>query len=77
MRLANRRLGYCVNADSRRLTVFSLLCAQLAYLIDRELYDIKVDGTELATSQPDKAKELTALWNAWAERAHVTPYPGA
>jgi len=38
---------------------------------------MKVDGTELATSQPDKAKELTALWNAWAERAHVTPYPGA
>lgn len=45
-----------------------------------ELYDMKVDRTELhnlAASQPDKAKELAALWNAWAERAHVTPYPGA
>jgi hypothetical protein len=25
--------------------------------------------------QPDKAKELAAAWEAWAERAHVKPYP--
>ena len=45
-----------------------------------ELYDMKVDRTELhdlAATQLDKAKELAALWDAWAERAHVTPYPGA
>jgi len=44
MRLANRRLGYCVNADSRRLTVFSLLCAQLAYLIDIMTIAVDVAG---------------------------------
>ena len=45
-----------------------------------ELYDLKVDRTELhdlAKSQPEKAKELAALWLAWAERAHVLPAPGA
>ncbi len=45
-----------------------------------ELYDMKADRTELhnlATAQPAKAKELAALWDAWAERAHVKPYPAA
>jgi len=45
-----------------------------------ELYDMKVDRTELhnlAQSQPEKAKELAALWRTWAERAHVLPAPGA
>jgi arylsulfatase A-like enzyme len=44
-----------------------------------ELYDLKTDRTELhnlAASQPEKAKELAAEWEAWAERAHVKPYPG-
>ncbi|MEZ5387002.1 MAG: arylsulfatase [Prosthecobacter sp.] len=43
-----------------------------------ELYDMKVDRTELhnlAESQPEKARELAAQWEAWAERAHVKPYP--
>jgi arylsulfatase len=43
-----------------------------------ELYDMKVDRTELhdlTQSQPDKAQELTALWNTWAERTHVLPAP--
>ena len=43
-----------------------------------ELYDLKADRTELhdhASVQPDKAKELAAAWEAWAERAHVKPYP--
>ena len=43
-----------------------------------ELYDMKTDRTELhdhASSQPGKVKELTAKWEAWAERAHVKPYP--
>ncbi len=45
-----------------------------------ELYDLKTDRTELhdlAPSQPQKAKELATLWQAWAERAHVLPAPGA
>ena len=44
-----------------------------------ELYDMKVDRTELhdlAKSQPEKAKELATLWKTWAERAHVLPAPG-
>lgn len=44
-----------------------------------ELYDMKTDRTELhdlAAAQPEKAKELAAQWEAWAERAHVKPYPG-
>lgn len=43
-----------------------------------ELYNLKADRTEqhnLAAEQPDKAKELAAKWEAWAERAHVKPYP--
>ena len=45
-----------------------------------ELYNLKTDRTELhdlAQSQPEKAKELAALWRTWAERAHVLPAPGA
>ncbi len=44
-----------------------------------ELYDMKADRTELhdlAASQPEKAKELEAKWQAWAERTHVLPGPG-
>ncbi len=43
-----------------------------------ELYDLAKDRTEqndLAAAQADKAKELAAKWEAWAERAHVNPYP--
>ncbi len=43
-----------------------------------ELYNLKTDRTELhdlASEQPEKAKELAALWEAWAERAHVKPFP--
>lgn len=44
-----------------------------------ELYDMSTDRTELhdlAASQPAKAAELAALWDDWATRAHVKPYPG-
>ncbi|MEQ1750471.1 MAG: arylsulfatase, partial [Prosthecobacter sp.] len=44
-----------------------------------ELFDLKTDRTELhdlASEQPAKAQELAAEWEAWAERAHVKPYPG-
>jgi len=43
-----------------------------------ELYNLKADRTELhdlAADQPDRAKELAAKWDAWAERANVKPYP--
>lgn len=43
-----------------------------------ELYNMKADRTEqnnLASSQPQTAQELAAKWAAWAERAHVVPYP--
>jgi arylsulfatase len=43
-----------------------------------ELYDLKADRTELhdlAAPKPDKAKELAAKWDAWAERAQVKPWP--
>lgn len=43
-----------------------------------ELYDLKTDRTELhdlASTQPEKAQELASQWEAWAERAHVKPYP--
>jgi arylsulfatase len=39
-----------------------------------ELYDLVKDRTELndlAGQMPDKAKELAAKWNAWAERCNV------
>jgi arylsulfatase A-like enzyme len=45
-----------------------------------ELYDLKADRTELkdlASAQPEKTKELLALWRSWAERANVQPKPGA
>jgi arylsulfatase A-like enzyme len=43
-----------------------------------ELYDMHTDRTEmhdLAKVQPDKVTALSAKWEAWAERAHVKPYP--
>ena len=45
-----------------------------------ELYNLKADRTELhdlAADQPERAKELAAKWDAWAERANVKPYPPA
>jgi arylsulfatase len=43
-----------------------------------ELYDLARDRTELrnlAASEPGRARELAARWDAWAARTHVTPYP--
>lgn len=45
---------------------------------DWELYDISADRTEqndLAAKYPEKVEELSALWDAWAKRANVVPYP--
>ena len=41
-----------------------------------ELYDMETDRTEmhdLAAEQPQRVQELAALWQSWAERAHVLP----
>jgi arylsulfatase len=43
-----------------------------------ELYNLKTDRTELhdvAATEPDRAAELAAKWEAWATRANVKPYP--
>jgi arylsulfatase len=43
-----------------------------------ELYDIskdRVEANNLASSMPEKVKELTAKYDAWAKRANVAPWP--
>jgi arylsulfatase A-like enzyme len=43
---------------------------------DWELYDVEADRTELknlAASHPQKVKEMSALYDAWAKRCHVVP----
>ena len=45
-----------------------------------ELYNLKTDRTELhdlAATDPERAKELAAKWDAWAKRTNVVPYPVA
>ena len=46
---------------------------------DWELYNLKIARTEtvnLIDQREDKAQELEAMWQAWAERAYVLPAPG-
>ena len=43
-----------------------------------ELYNMAQDRTEqhdLAAAQPQRLQEMAKRWEAWAERAHVKPYP--
>jgi arylsulfatase len=43
-----------------------------------ELYDMAADRTEtndLAGVHPDRVKEMAAMWQAWAERTNVLPWP--
>jgi arylsulfatase A-like enzyme len=43
-----------------------------------ELYDMSADRTEtknLAEAMPDRVRELTAQWEAWAARVGVAPWP--
>lgn len=45
-----------------------------------ELYDLAADPvelTDLAPKRPEKVKELAALWDTWAKRCNVVPYPEA
>jgi arylsulfatase A-like enzyme len=41
-----------------------------------ELYNMEADRTEstnLASQFPDRVKEMSALYDAWAKRCHVVP----
>jgi len=43
-----------------------------------ELYDLDADRTEtdnLAAVHPDRVKQMAAMWQHWAERANVLPWP--
>ena len=43
-----------------------------------ELYDLEADRTErhnLAAAQPDRVKQMEALYDAWAKRCNVVPGP--
>jgi len=43
-----------------------------------ELYNIKADRTEqhdLSAAQPEKVKQLSAMWNDWAKKDDVLPEP--
>ena len=45
---------------------------------DWELYSMELDRTELrdlAAGRPELVRELAALWEDWAERAEVIPWP--
>jgi arylsulfatase len=45
-----------------------------------ELYDIEADPVErtnLASTMPQKVRELAGRWESWAKRCNVFPYPGA
>ena len=42
-----------------------------------ELYDMEADRTELhdlAAEHPDRVRDMTAAWEAWAKRANVLPW---
>ncbi len=43
-----------------------------------ELYNVDADRTELhdrAAAEPGRVQEMTKLWEAWAKRCHVLPWP--
>ena len=43
-----------------------------------ELYDMTTDRTEMnnvAAEQPDRVKEMSVQWDAWAKRVGVAPWP--
>jgi arylsulfatase A-like enzyme len=43
-----------------------------------ELYDLsrdRIEATNLASKEPDRVKTMTALYEAWADRSNVAPWP--
>lgn len=46
--------------------------------LDWELFNMDVDRTELnnlATREPERVKKMIAMWEEWAARCHVMPWP--
>ena len=63
--------------DNKAVRVGDLKLVQLAGE-KWELYDLSKDREELhdlSAEMPDKAKQLQAMWDAWAWRVHVYPKP--
>ena len=57
----------------------SLAKQQPPYILDWELYNLKSDRSEtnnLAQKYPEKVKELSDKWYAWAKRCNVLPLNG-
>jgi arylsulfatase A-like enzyme len=51
---------------------------RVSKLLPWELYEMRKDRTELhdlSKKHPEKVAELSAKWEAWAERANVKPWP--
>ena len=45
-----------------------------------ELFDMEADRTEqrdLATSEPERARHMVAMWDEWAKDVGVQPWPMA
>jgi arylsulfatase len=43
-----------------------------------ELYDVEADRTELhdrAVAEPERVRQMAQMWDAWARRCHVVPWP--
>jgi len=59
--------------------IVSLATKTPPYIKDWELYNLSVDRSEinnLAKKYPDKVKEMSAKWYAWAKRCNVLPVSG-
>lgn len=58
---------------------WKIVCTKMAKTGEWELYNLTKDRTELhdlATSEPDRVKAMSAKWEAWANRTGVLPKPG-
>jgi len=43
-----------------------------------ELYDLSRDRSELrdlASAEPQRVKDMAAVWDTWARRTHAVPWP--
>ncbi len=73
-----REALYWEHEGNAAIRMGDLKLARIGYNGPWELYDLKSDRTEqqnLASTQPDRLQSMSAAWDAWAERAHVKPYP--
>jgi arylsulfatase len=59
--------------------IVSLATPKPPYISDWELYDLSEDRSEtnnLAHKHPEKVKEMSDKWYAWAKRCNVLPING-